>query len=49
MAGGGQLGEHQLGRGGLAGMGGMEDYRSHVTAWYWYEHHENFTLTLPYE
>ena len=26
-----------------------DEYRDHVTAWYWYEHSENFTLSRPYE
>jgi hypothetical protein len=29
--------------------GDTEVYRSHVTAWYWYQHSEDFMLSPPYE
>jgi hypothetical protein len=27
----------------------IDTYRSHIAAWYWYQHNENFTLSPPYE
>jgi hypothetical protein len=27
----------------------MDVYHSHLTAWYWYQHNENFTLARPYK